>query len=210
MKIDRLVLGAYQTNCYILRSSAAAKACLIVDTGLQDGELIDFLRRHKLNPTAVVLTHGHADHITGIPALRENYPDIKVYIHKLDAQMLTNQQHNLSALAGVQFSTDPADLTLEDGDVIEQAGINLKVFHTPGHTPGGICLYSKDEQIVFSGDTLFAGSVGRTDFPGGDMAQLIKGIRAKLCILPDETVVYPGHGPATTIAEEKAHNQYLQ
>ncbi|HEW79912.1 MAG TPA: MBL fold metallo-hydrolase [Phycisphaerales bacterium] len=210
MKIDCLVLGAYQTNSYILRESTAAKDCLIVDTGLQAGELIDFLKRHKLNPTAVVLTHGHADHITGIPALRENYSDIKVYIHKLDAGMLTNQQHNLSALAGVQFSTDPADLTLDDGDIIEQADINLKVFHTPGHTPGGICLYSKDEQIVFSGDTLFAGSVGRTDFPGGDMTQLIKGIRGKLCILPDKTIVYPGHGPATTIAQEKAHNQYLQ
>ena len=210
MKIDRFVLGAYQTNCYILRDNVAAKDCLLVDTGLEAGELIDFLQAHKLKPVAVVLTHGHADHITGLAALRENFPDIKVYIHKLDAEMLTGAQSNLSELAGKLFSTEPADVLIEEGDVIEQAGIELEVLHTPGHTPGGISLYSKDERIVFSGDTLFAESVGRTDFPGGSMMQLIKSIREKLLILPDETIVYPGHGPVTTIAQEKAHNPYLQ
>ena len=113
-------------------------------------------------------------------------------------------------MAGMSFSTNPADLFLEEADVIEQAGIKLEVFHTPGHTPGGVCLYSKDEGIVFVGDTLFADSDGRTDFLGGSMSQLIKSIKEKLCVLPDETVVYPGHGPITTIAQEKAHNQYLR
>ena len=210
MKIDRFVLGAYQTNCYILRDNAAAKDCLLVDTGLEADELIDFLRAHKLNPVAVVLTHGHADHITGLAALREKFSAIKVYVHKLDAKMLTGAQSNLSELAGKLFSTEPADFLIEEGDVIEQADIRLEVLHTPGHTPGGICLYSKDEGIVFSGDTLFAESVGRTDFPGGNMAQLVKSVREKLFILPDETIVYPGHGPATTIAQEKAHNPYVQ
>lgn len=209
MKIDRLILGAYQTNCYILRENEAAKDCLIIDTGLEGGELVDFLRRHKLNPV-VVLTHGHADHITGLVALRSRFPDIKVYIHKLDAEMLTGAKDNLSAMAGVLFSSEPADFTLEEGDVIEQANIKLDVLHTPGHTLGGICLYSKADGIIFVGDTLFADSVGRTDMPGGSTTQLIKSIKEKLCILPDETVVYPGHGPVTTIAQEKANNPFLR
>ncbi len=210
MKIDCFTLGAYQTNCYILRNSAADTDCLIIDTGFEAETLIDFLHQHKLNPLAVVLTHGHIDHITGLPELCKNYPDIKVYIHKLDAEMLTDQQHNLSALTGAAFSTTPADFVIEEGNSIEAAGIKLTVLHTPGHTPGGICLYSEDEHTVFCGDTLFADSVGRTDFPGGSMTQLITSIKQKLLTLPDQTVCYPGHGPVTTIAQERKHNQYLQ
>jgi glyoxylase-like metal-dependent hydrolase (beta-lactamase superfamily II) len=210
MKIDRLILGAYQTNCYILRQSEADRDCLIIDTGLEAGELVDFLGRYKLNPVAVILTHGHADHVTGVAALRKSYPDIKVCIHKLDERMLTGARNTVSAIQGIPFGIESADFSLEEGDVIEQAGIKLKVLHTPGHTPGGISLYSKDEGIVFVGDTVFAGSVGRTDMPGGSTAQLLKSIKEKLCVLPDETVVYPGHGPVTTITQEKAHNPFLQ
>jgi glyoxylase-like metal-dependent hydrolase (beta-lactamase superfamily II) len=211
MKIDPLILGAYQTNCYILRGSETANDCLVVDTGLEAGELVDFLARHKLNPVAVVLTHGHVDHIAGLVALRKCYPEIRVYIHKLDAPMLTEAENNMSALAGTPFITKPADFSLEDGSIIEQAGIKLEVLHTPGHTPGGISLYSKNEQIVFTGDALFAESVGRTDIPPyGNMTQLVKGIKEKLFVLPDETIVYPGHGPQTTLAHEKTNNPFLQ
>ena len=219
MKIDRLVLGEYETNCYVLRESKAAKDCLIIDTGLEAQELVDFLGRHKLNPAAVVLTHGHIDHINGVALLRAGFPKIKVYVHKLDAEMLTpplageagltGAMGNLSIMAGIQFIAEPADMLIEGGDIIEEAGIRLESLHTPGHTPGGVCLYSQDEGIIFVGDTLFAGSVGRTDL-GGNMSQLIKSIREKLLTLPDETVVYPGHGPATTIAQEKTSNPYLQ
>ena len=202
MKIDHLILGAFQTNCYILRESEAAEDCLVIDTGLQAGELIKFLKRHKLNPVAVVLTHGHADHIAGVAVLCKNFPDIKVYIHKLDAEMLTE------ALVPRPSSIVPI-LLLEEESVVEQAGIRLEVLHTPGHTQGGICLYSKDEAIVFTDDTLFAEGVGRTDL-GGNMAQLIKSIREKLFTLPDDTTVYPGHGPVTTVAHEKTHNQFLK
>jgi glyoxylase-like metal-dependent hydrolase (beta-lactamase superfamily II) len=210
MEIDRLILGAYETNCYILRKSSAANGCVVVDPGLEVEQLLDFIKRHKLNPAAVVLTHGHIDHIGGVGELRENYPDVRVYIHKLDAKMLENSYSNLSAMMGAAFSTEPADFSLEDGSVIEQAGVKLQVLHTPGHTPGGICLYSKDEGIVFTDDTLFAESIGRTDFQGGSLEQLLKSVSEKLFTLPDDTIVYPGHGPSTTIAREKAHNPFLR
>jgi glyoxylase-like metal-dependent hydrolase (beta-lactamase superfamily II) len=210
MKIDCLILGAFETNCYVLRDSAEVTDSLIIDPGLEAEKLIDFLEACKLNPLAVILTHGHADHIAGVSLLRESVQDIKVYVHKHDAKMLTESNRNLSAFAGEPISAGPADVLLQDGDIIEQAGIKLQVLHTPGHTPGGICLYSDQEGIVFTDDTLFAESVGRTDFPGGSMSQLLKSIEQKLLTLPEQTKVFPGHGPVTTIAREKAHNPFLR
>jgi hydroxyacylglutathione hydrolase len=208
MKIDCLIIGAYQTNCYILHNEQAGD-CVIIDAGLDPGRLISFIEQQKLNPVAVVLTHGHIDHIAAVPALREQFPAMKVYIHSLDAEMLTEPLANLSVLSGYDFSTEQADCLLNDGDTIEQAGIKLKVLHTPGHTPGGISLYLQKQKVVFAGDALFEDSVGRTDFPGGNMEQLLNGIKEKLLTLSADTKVYPGHGPATTIGREKAHNQYL-
>jgi len=210
MKIDRLILGEYQTNCYVVRLSEQAKDCLIIDTGLDAGPLLEFLDEHKLNPIACVITHGHIDHIAGIEKLRARFPRVVVYIHKLDAEMLTDSMSNLSFISGQSFNADEADHIIDDGDVIEKAGIKLRVIHTPGHTPGGICLYAETEGLIFVGDTLFADSVGRADFPGGNMRQLIEGIKTKLLILPEETVVYPGHGNRTTIGREKANNPFLQ
>ena len=209
MIIDSLALGAYETNCYVLRNSENSKDCLIVDAGLGANKLIEFLQENQLNPVAVVLTHGHIDHIEGVAALRAEFPEIKVYIHILDAEMLNEPFSNLSAMTGAHFSIEPADFLLEDESVIEEAGIKLTVLHTPGHTPGGICLYSKDDGIVFTDDTLFAESIGRTDFPNGDTQQLLKSIREKLFVLPDETKVYSGHGPSTSIAHEKKYNPFL-
>jgi glyoxylase-like metal-dependent hydrolase (beta-lactamase superfamily II) len=111
---------------------------------------------------------------------------------------------------GMPFTTKPQDVTLSEPDTIELAGVKLRVLYTPGHTPGGICLYSADDGVAIVGDTLFAGSIGRTDFPGGSESQLLNGVREKLFTLPDETKVYPGHGPATTIAQERAHNPFFQ
>jgi len=209
MKIDYLILGGYQTNCYVLRKDDSAKDCLIIDPGLEAEELIEFLDKEKLNPVAVILTHGHIDHIAGVTGLRSRFPKIKVYIHNHDAEMLTNQNINLSAMSGIAFVTEAEDVSLKERDVIDLAGVKLVVLHTPGHTPGGISLYSKQAGVVFVGDTLFADSIGRTDFPGGSMSQLLNSVREKLFTLPEQTEVYPGHGPATTIAAEKAHNPFF-
>ena len=209
MKIDSLILGAYETNSYVLRQSETATDCVVIDTGLDIGGLIGFLEEQQLNPVAIVLTHGHADHIGGLAALRSRFADMKVYIHELDAEMLTEPLANLSAMTGAPFTTEPQDFSLQDQSVVELAGMELLVLHTPGHTPGGICLYSEQDSVAFVGDTLFAESVGRTDFPGGSMSQLTSSIREKLFSLPDETKVYPGHGPATSIGHEKTHNPFL-
>jgi hydroxyacylglutathione hydrolase len=210
MQVDNLVLGAFETNCYVLRHEPGVSQCLVIDTGLDSSPLIDFLQTNGLAPAALILTHGHADHIAGVVELHANFPNMAVCIHRLDAKMLTGEQDNLSMLAGALYKAEPADTLLEQGDVVDKAGIRLEALHTPGHTPGGICLYAADDGIVFAGDTLFDGSVGRTDFPGGSMTQLLRSIKEKLFVLPDETVVYPGHGPTTTIGREKAYNPFVR
>jgi len=210
MKIDRLILGDFQTNCYVVRREESASDCLVVDPGLDADDLIEFLTEHRLHPRAALLTHGHVDHIVGTAALRRQFPQVRLYIHRLDAPMLTDPRANLSLLMGMTFTAEPAEVLLEDGDTVEQAGIILRVLHTPGHTPGGISLYSEPEGLVFVGDTLFADSVGRTDFPGGDMDQLIASIRTKLFTLPDSTAVYPGHGMRTTLGREKRANPFVR
>ena len=209
MNIKSFVLGNFQTNSYVLTADADAKTCLIIDTGLQSSELVNYLKDNELIPEAVILTHGHADHIAGVAELRREYPDIKVAIHKNDAEMLTNPAMNLSALAGTAFSTEPADIIIDDQNTISFAGIEFEIFRTPGHTPGGISLYNAADGVVFSGDTLFEGSIGRSDFPGGSQNQLITSIKQKLLTLPDKTKVYSGHGYLTTIEVEKRSNPFL-
>ena len=209
MKIHTLILGDFQTNSYCLTATDTAKDCVIIDTGLACQPLIDFLNQNDLNPLALVLTHGHADHIAGVNLLRESFPEIKVAIHKDDADMLAKASMNLSMLTGTSFKTAPADIVIEKECPVSFASIEFDVLHTPGHTLGGISLVCKEAGAVFVGDTLFAGSIGRTDFPGGDFNQLIAAIKQKLLTLPGQTKVYPGHGPATTIATEKQYNQYV-
>ncbi len=210
MKIETIVLGDFEANCYSVRSDQTATACLLIDPGLNPEPLVHFITKNKLTPEAIVLTHGHADHIGGVETVRQHWPDVKVFISQQDAEMLTDPAKNLSILAQVMVQARPADICLVDGQrYVEAAGLRFEVIHTPGHSPGGICLYNADEGILFSGDTLFAGSVGRSDFPGGDPDLLIDRIKHKLLILPEQTRVYPGHGPVTTLRSEKRHNPFL-
>jgi hydroxyacylglutathione hydrolase len=214
MKIETIPQGSYQTNSYVL-SNEDGGDCVIIDTGLENNDLMSYLKESKLNPLALLLTHGHLDHIIGIPQLREQYPAIKVYIHKYDSDMLGDPCLNMSAHSGVyeDFSTDTADELLEDGQEMDIAGMRFKMLHIPGHTKGGIAIYMPAEKVVFTGDCVFAGSVGRTDFPGYDeqecLEYLINGIKEKIISLDEDTRLLPGHGPATTIRCEKKHNPYM-
>jgi glyoxylase-like metal-dependent hydrolase (beta-lactamase superfamily II) len=213
MYIDRLVLVAYENNCYIVRKDEKTTNCVIIDTGLNAEPLIDFLKGKSLNPQVLILTHGHGDHIAGVELLRKNFSKIKVCIHKADSHMLTDSVSNFSSFLGAKIESSPADIIFENEGQIEFVDVKFSILHTPGHTPGGICLYNSDEKTLFSGDTLFAGSVGRTDFSGYDvqksLKQLIAGIKNKLLVLPEDTKVLPGHGPASTIKQEKLYNPYL-
>jgi glyoxylase-like metal-dependent hydrolase (beta-lactamase superfamily II) len=213
MKLDTLVLGDYGNNCYVLRADASATDCLIIDTGFSPEPLLDFLRKNKLTPVALILTHGHCDHIAGAGPLRKLYPQMKIAVHKADSDALPSASVNLAAMIGEDVTSPPADIFLEEGTNVEFAGISLRVIHTPGHTPGCACFYSAPDKMLFAGDTLFAGSVGRTDFPNSsstDHQTLVNNIKMKLLTLPPETKVFSGHGPATTIRNEIKHNPHLQ
>jgi glyoxylase-like metal-dependent hydrolase (beta-lactamase superfamily II) len=209
MYIETFVLGDFQTNCYCVRTDSTKKECILIDPGLHPFTMLQQLQRHHIIPAAVVLTHGHIDHIAGLEQVRKQWHNTQVYIHKDDATMLTDPNENLSALAGTIFQARPAEVILNGNDRIQAAGLEFKVLHTPGHTPGGICLYNASEAIAFVGDTLFAGSVGRTDFPGGDYDQLMESIQTKLMTLPETAKIYTGHGPASTIGNEGRHNPFL-
>jgi glyoxylase-like metal-dependent hydrolase (beta-lactamase superfamily II) len=209
MKIDTIVLGDIEANCYCVRKEESSRSCLLIDPGLNPEPLIHFLNHNHLTPEVIVITHGHADHIGGVETVRQQWPSVKVAISQADAEMLTSPTKNLSILAEVMVQARPAEIVFTDERSFEAAGLHFEILYTPGHSPGGICLYNSEEGIVFCGDTLFAGSVGRSDFPGGDHALLIDRIKHKLLILPEQTRIYPGHGPTTTIRTEKRHNPFL-
>ena len=162
-----------------------------------------------LVPKAILLTHGHFDHCMAVPRLKEEYPEIEIIIGKDDVEWLKDPMKNLSIpFIGESFSLEP-DRTVTDGEVLEILGTKMQCIQVPGHTPGGMCYYFPEQHLLFDGDTLFAGSVGRTDFPGGSQDALMSGIRKKLFTLPENTLVFPGHDRATTIEREIAENMYF-
>lgn len=205
MKTIKMEVGHLGTNCYIV-TCPETKQTAIIDPGGNAEEIIAYLNREQCNPVCIVNTHGHADHIAANHKVQQA-TGAPVMIHEADAGMLTSSTLNLSAFIGAGFTSDPADRILKDKDTIQVGTLQFVVLHTPGHTPGGICLYS--DGILFSGDTLFQQSVGRTDFPGGSMGKLVSSIKNKLFVLPPETKVFPGHGPDTTIAWELSNNPFI-
>lgn len=206
MDIKTMQVGALGTNCYIV-SCTRTKEALIIDPGGNTSDIVAYVRANNLTVKAIVDTHGHGDHIASNDDLRDAL-GAKLYIHEKDKAMLASAEQNLSFYIGQPLELRPADECLKEGDKLNIGDIEFTVLETPGHTPGGISLYT-DEGAVFSGDTLFYLSVGRTDFPGGSMRQLNNSITEKLFTLPDDTTVYPGHGPATNIGTEKMQNPFI-
>ncbi|QOJ01643.1 MAG: MBL fold metallo-hydrolase [Phycisphaeraceae bacterium] len=207
MTIDTFVLGPFETNCYILSHGGEA---WVIDAGFGPGEMIAALRRGGLRPTRLILTHAHADHIAGVAEVRRAFPGLPVWIHSAEAAWLSDPVLNLSGLTGMPVTAPGPDGLLAEGDVLEFGPTRWTVLHTPGHSPGGITLTSVEAGVAFVGDSLFAGSIGRTDFPGSDSETLAASIREKLYTLPAETRVLPGHGPGTTIGREMISNPYVR
>ena len=188
---------------------AGRRDAVVIDPGFEPDAVIEALRADGLTPAVILNTHGHVDHIAGNAALKAAFPDAPLVIGVRDAAMLSDPMLNLSGLAGVGITSPPADRLVREGDIVDAAGIQFEVLDIPGHSPGHVVFVVRDGLVVFGGDVLFAGSIGRTDFPGGSLEQLLSGIRARLWPLPDETAVYPGHGPATSIGVEKRTNPFL-
>jgi len=211
MNVRRLTVGPLQANCYVVWDKAGGSAA-IIDPGGDPEDIISVVEDEKLKPVVLINTHGHIDHIAANRAIKERY-DIPLLIHSEDSASLTDPGLNLSAMGFGRLDSPPSDRELQDGDEILVGEIMLKVISTPGHTPGGICLLiSRSDQpdVIITGDTLFAGGVGRTDFPGGSWSLLMESIRNRLLSFPDETIILPGHGPHSTIGEERKSNPFLR
>jgi len=195
-----------QVNCYVLASRNNSPA-IIIDPGSEERKIKQILDKHKLSPAFIINTHGHFDHI----ACDDEF-QVPVYIHSQDLLLLKDPQLNLSGLFSLPYQVKSQIITLEDKQVIELEDLHLKVLHLAGHTPGGIALQmiKPADKIVFTGDTLFYQGIGRSDLAGGNESLLIKSIKEKLLTLPNDTVIYPGHGPSSTIGEEKKQNPFLR
>ena len=202
-------LGDYQTNCFVVRASGESE-CWIIDAGYRPQAMIDWIESEGLSPSKLILTHAHADHIGGVPEIRAKWPRIPILIHEAENAFLTTPELNLSIFTPPPLVVPEATENLKPGDKLTLGSLTFEVRETPGHSPGGISLIEHDQHVAFVGDALFAGSIGRYDFPTSDGHLLMKSIHEQLLSLPDETDAYPGHGPATTIGRERISNPYLR
>jgi len=204
--LETLRLGSYGANCYIV-GSEKSKDVMIIDPGADSKKIKELINNNSYNPKLILLTHGHGDHIGAAQDLKKEY-NIPIYIHKADINMLKDENLNFTSRMYKNGISVNADKLLNEGDNITIDNMKFKVIHTPGHTEGSICVIHK--KILFSGDTLFRGSIGRTDLPGGNHDKIISSIKEKLLILDEDTEVYPGHEDSTTIKFEKENNPFFR
>ncbi len=206
VQITPFVLGDYQTNCHVV---ACGDACWVVDCGYSPEQLIDHLLTHKLQPESILLTHCHADHIAGLDQLRNAIGDVPVYCHPIEKMWNMDPELNLSGFAGMPVTASPPNGEVHDGEILTLGDSKWHVVHTPGHSPGSVCFIQDETNQAIVGDTLFAGSIGRHDFPTSEVKDLRHSIKNILMELPDEMIIYPGHGPSSTIGEERATNPFV-
>jgi glyoxylase-like metal-dependent hydrolase (beta-lactamase superfamily II) len=211
--IDAAPLWHFQTNTYVIAPDAGGPA-VVVDAPPEPEGVGALLARHDLTPVAVLVTHGHIDHVGGVDGIAS--PTVRAYLHPDDVNMARHPGEQLRALLGTTFASDDEELIstqfhdLVDGETLDIAGLSFDVLHTPGHTPGHCCFHVRDAGVLFSGDHLFQGSIGRTDLPGGSYETLMESMAARILPLPEDTAVLPGHGPTTTLAAERMLNPFLQ
>jgi glyoxylase-like metal-dependent hydrolase (beta-lactamase superfamily II) len=208
LQVQTIVSMPFAENTYVAWADGRADA-VVIDPGTEPDAILAFLADRGLSPAAILNTHGHADHIAGNETLKAAYPNAPLVIGEGDAALLTDPDLNVSRAFGFDLVSPPADRLVREGDELLFAGLTLDIREIPGHSPGHIVFVVREAGVVFGGDVLFRGSIGRTDFPGGSFETLAAGIRGKLYPMPDETVVYPGHGPVTTVGHEKRTNPYV-
>lgn len=205
LKCDFRVVGPIQTNCYFLYREDT-KECLIIDPGYEADKIEAYVQKKQLHVAGILLTHGHFDHITAADEVRKKF-QTKIYASGKEKELMADPRMNVSVMMGESVSLK-TDVWLEDGQELEMLGETMRCILTPGHTGGGMCFYFPKACMLFSGDTLFQESVGRTDFPTGSSRELIRSVREKLLVLPEAVRVYPGHGLMTTIRDEQMFNPY--
>lgn len=209
LRVETIVSVPFQQNTYVAHLDGQTEA-VVFDPGLEPDKILAYLDRENLTPAAILCTHGHSDHIGGVAALKKRWPDCPLVIGEADAAKLSDPWRNLSGMFGASLVCPQADQLVNEGDVFEAAGARFEVLDVPGHSAGHVVYLWRGEPIqVFSGDVVFQGSIGRTDFPDGDTELLIHGIHRKLFTLPNDTILWPGHGPPTTVGEEKRNNPFV-
>ena len=212
LRVTMIPVGPLEANCVILTADAQRDA-IVFDPGADPDTIFAELDRLEVTAAMLVQTHCHGDHIGALSEVKARFPAAPVVVHEAEREWLSRPMLNLSMMMGEQITGPEPDRNLVDGDVIELGAIRLSTLHVPGHSPGSVAFYASPDDggpLLVAGDALFAGGIGRTDFPGGSFEQLADGIRQKLYTLPDETPVYPGHGPATTIGAEKRSNPFVR